>query len=691
METTEHLNPQQRAAVEHLEGPLLVIAGAGSGKTRIVTFRIARLVDFGVPPSEILAVTFTNKAAEEMRERVRKLANAFILTCTFHSLCARILRESISSLGYTSDFVIYDEEDAEKLLKGCFIELGIKEEKGVLKETRTEISRHKNNLEEAGPEDPIYQLYQKKLKEYNALDFDDLLFLTVKLFQEHPEVLTSFQKRWSFILIDEYQDTNAAQYKIMKLLAAVHNNLFAVGDPDQSIYSWRGANIRNILCFEDDFPGAKVISLEQNYRSRNNILQAANALIEHNTSRHEKNLWSERGEGSLIGFFIAQDEREETRFVIRRLRHHLKQDLLPLKECVIFYRTNFQSRLYEDVLLREKIPYKIIGGLSFYHRREIKDILSFLRIALGGSDFLSFSRTVNLPKRGFGEATLGKLKAFAEEHQLTIFNAAQEAVAGAYRLPPKQQQGMRDYVEAILSLRGMIERKEPLPEIISHAIERTRYLAYLKEDPESYEERRGNLAELVTKATESQLEEGTVATFLEELSLKSSAEEQGEEEDRIRLMTLHNSKGLEFSCVFMVGMEEDLLPHINSKGSSESLEEERRLCYVGMTRAKEFLYLSAARSRFLWGTSRFMRPSRFLMEVPKNYLHNYYEEDEDLEEEKEGMFSPGAVVTHREFGSGIVRKTYQTSLGLTYDVFFPSSKLTRTLIAKFAKLTLSED
>ncbi|MES2345501.1 MAG: UvrD-helicase domain-containing protein [Chlamydiota bacterium] len=689
METLKGLNNEQQEAALHVDGPLLVIAGAGSGKTRIVTFRIAHLLELGIPASEIIAVTFTNKAAEEMRERVQKIANTFVLTCTFHSLCARILREAIHVLGYKKDFVIFDEEDTEKLLKECFVRLNIKEDKGFLKKTRAEISQLKNNLQEPEPSLPIYHLYQEKLKEYNALDFDDLLFLTVKLFREHPDVLEGFQRRWSYILIDEYQDTNTAQYMIVKLLAKQHGNVFAVGDPDQSIYSWRGANIGNILNFEKDFPGAKVVSLEQNYRSRNNILQAANTLIKHNANRYEKNLWSDRGDGALIGFFIAANEREEAKFVLSRLKHHLFKDKLSLNDCVIFYRTNFQSRLYEDALLREKIPYRIVGGLSFYQRREIKDILAYLRIVLGSSDFLAFARTVNLPKRGFGESSLAKLRAFADEHHLTILNATVSAIRGEHKISPKQKEALEDYIDIIASLQEMVKNQESLSEIISHTIERTRYLEYLREDPETFEERRSNLEELITKASEWEEDEKTptLTAFLEELSLKSSLDQKPKEENTLQLMTLHNSKGLEFSLVFLVGMEEDLLPHINSKTDPNSLEEERRLCYVGMTRAKELLYLTAARHRFLFGASRYMRPSRFLMEVPKKHLRNYQDEEEEEEElQQHTDFTPGEVVIHKEFGIGIIQKVYETSLGLTYDVLFSAGKITRSLIAKYAKL-----
>lgn len=693
----EQLNPQQKEAVQHVEGPLLVLAGAGSGKTRIVTYRIAHLLEIGVPASEILALTFTNKAAEEMRLRIHQLTQKSVLTCTFHSLCARILRESIPALGYTRDFTIFDEEDSEKTLKECLTALNAKEDKGLLKKARAQISQAKNDLcEIQDPEmEPIYQLYQSKLKEYNALDFDDLLFLAVKLLRTFPDILEQYQKRWSFILIDEYQDTNMAQYALTKLLSEKHHNVFAVGDPDQSIYSWRGANISNILNFERDFEGAKIIPLEQNYRSRNTILEAANALIKHNESRYQKNLWSDRGPGEKIGIYICANEHEETDFVAERLLHHHRTEGIPLRECAIFYRTHFQSRTFEDALLRRRLPYVIIGGLSFYQRREIKDILALLRIVLGGSDFLSFARTLNLPKRGLGETTLAKLRACAEELRQDILTSSARIAAGEipFKLSPKQHAGLKEYVDMIFALRAMLQAQRPLHEIVSSAIERSRYLEHLREDPETYEERRENLEELVAKAAEWEEEtaQPTLSAFLEELSLKSSLDQKDPHEDCVRLMTFHHGKGLEFAIVFLVGMEEDLFPHANSQESAEALEEERRLCYVGMTRAKERLYLTASRFRFLWGFSRPMRPSRFLSEIPKQYLKNYQEAFDSPFAEESHAFEIGDAVIHKDFGTGCVRKTFQTSLGLTYEVFFPSANTTRVLVAKFAKLRPAEE
>ncbi len=541
----------------------------------------------------------------------------------------------------------------------------------------------------------VYSLYQSKLKEYNALDFDDLLFLTVKLLTEYPDVLSLYQKRWNFILIDEYQDTNHAQYLLMKLLSASHHNVFAVGDPDQSIYSWRGANIQNILNFEKDYTGADVVRLEQNYRSCNNILEAANSLIKNNEGRYEKNLWSKREAGEKIGLFIAPSERAEADFVVRKIQYFHNQKQISYKDCSIFYRTNFQSRTFEDALLREKIPYIIIGGLSFYQRKEIKDILSLLRLVISNSDFIAFSRTINLPKRGFGQAALDKFREKMQELQTDIFSLCQMIVDRKidFKLSSKQMQGLEEYTKNILALRIMNNSKKPLSELLSEAIERSRYVEYLKEDSETYEERRSNIEELSAKATEWQKESGepTLANFLEELTLKSSSEDPDKVPDAVKLMTLHNGKGLEFPLVFLVGMEEDLFPHINVKDSESGLEEERRLCYVGLTRAKDYLFVTAARYRFLWGSSRDMRPSRFLKEIPSKFLQVLSKEreisTEDLEVFDEPTpFDSGDSIFHKDFGTGVVHKAYQTSLGLTYDVFFLKTQSMRTLAAKYAKL-----
>lgn len=717
----EDLNPEQIKAVKHIEGPLLVLAGAGSGKTRVVTHRIANLISIGVLPSDILAVTFTNKAANEMKERVRKITNANVLTCTFHSLGAKILRESIRPLGYSNDFAIYDEEDSLDLLKNCLSALNIKEEKGLVKSLKSQISESKNNL--VSPDKiskpafslkneesffQVYPLYQAKLKEYNAVDFDDLLYLPIRLFNEHPHIKEEYQNRWLFLLIDEYQDTNIAQYTLAKILSEKHKNIFVVGDPDQSIYSWRGAKYQNILNFDKDFKDAKVISLEQNYRSTNIILSAANSLIKHNEQRLDKNLWSNLGEGEKISVFISETEKFEAVFVVNKLIKHHQIDHIPLEDIVIFYRTNAQSRIFEDILLAQQIPYVIFGGISFYQRKEIKDLIAFIRMIFSDTDFISFTRTINIPKRGIGPATVEKLLEISELRKTSILKVCQAAIENPelspeIKLSKRQVSSLMEYIGLISSLRSLAKKNIPISEVISELILRSNYLSHLKEDPDSFDERKENIDELIAKAADYEEinENPTLYCFLEEISLLTNIEKEDNKKS-VKLMSLHNGKGLEFSLVFIVGMEEDVFPHINSKDSTEELEEERRLCYVGMTRARKKLYLTASLYRYMWGSPKIMIPSRFLKEIPAKFLDNLSENilavkketppPRTLSFEKEGessaVFSVGNKVMHKSFGVGIIKKAYKTSMGDTYDVHFNSTNSTKTLVAKFAKLKL---
>lgn len=725
------MNVEQQVAVDTIYGPLLVLAGAGSGKTRVVTYRIINILKQGTHPSEILGLTFTNKAAEEMKERVRHLTHHHVLICTFHSLGARILRESIQALGYLPGFTIYDQQDVEKMMKLCLSEFdfGLKLDP---KHFLHLISNAKNAL--LAPQDihpaeledndkylpQVYARYQTKLKEYNAVDFDDLLYLPVRLFKEHPEILLHYQKRWSFLLIDEYQDTNAAQYSIVKYLVANHHNLCVVGDPDQSIYSWRGANIQNILGFENDYPGAKVVRLEQNYRSRSNILEASNALISYNNGRLNKQLWSNRGPGEKIKYFTADTERGEAQFVAEKIAYHYDHHRIPLKQMAVFYRTNAQSRALEDRLLIHQIPYVIVGGISFYQRKEIKDILAFLRVVYSGVDFVSFSRTINIPKRGLGEMTIEKIRLGASEEQLSLIAFCEALVQDQplrhpIKLSAKQKESLKSYVLILQQLRE-IGKACSLKELVKNTIEQTGYLDYIKLDAETYQERRENLNALVSKAMEWELsvENPSLEGFLEELSLKSSLDEADASQDRISLMTIHNGKGLEFDTVFLVGLEEDLFPHANSRDDELAQEEERRLCYVGMTRAKEYLYLCDVRQRFLWGATRSQRPSRFLKEIPSEYIEKIKpvfftqshpharqaprnmeqdslaeepfsdELDETLTHVEELI--PGDPVFHKDFGVGVLKQAYTGSMGLTFKVFFSKDHRERTLIAKFAPL-----
>jgi len=723
MNQAKDFNPQQWEAITTLEGAVLVLAGAGSGKTRVVTSRIAHLIENGVPPSRILGVTFTNKAAGEMKERVQKLTQSQVLICTFHSLGARVLRECISAIGYQRDFTIYDEDDVDKLLKVCLMELNLKEKKMEAKPFRHLISQAKNamiepnqishadlttDIEEAFPQ--VYALYQRKLQEYQAVDFDDLLCLTVKLWLEHPDLLARYQDRWPFVLIDEYQDTNAAQYAITRLLVEKRGNLFVVGDPDQSIYSWRGANVHNILNFERDFPGAKVIRLEQNYRSRTNILNLANALISYNTGRYEKELWSELGSGEKIKLFVGEDERAEANFIAAQIEYHRARNI-SLNEMVIFYRTNAQSRAFEDTLIYRGIPYIIIGGVSFYQRREIKDILAYLRISQSSADYISFLRTINLPKRGLGDATIEKMRYNANQEGMTILGYCEALIKEnplqtVLRLSSKQRENLAEYVQIIHELR-LLSKQGSIRDLVQAAIERTRYMEYLVEDQESYEDRRQNLNELIAKAVEWEISasDPSLEAFLEELSLKSSLDESDQSRERLSLMTIHNGKGLEFTVTFLVGLEEDLFPHINSKNSVEEIEEERRLCYVGVTRAKEHLYLSYCKMRYLWGNLRMQKPSRFLQEMPKENIEMIsssqptfrqpYAESPKRERlsyvekplpEKIEFFEPGDRIFHKDFGIGQVQEAYDGSMGLTYKILFDKDHSLKTLVAKYAIL-----
>lgn len=619
-----NLNPDQAQAVNHVSGPALVIAGAGAGKTRVVTMRIAELLKKGISPEKILAVTFTNKAAQEMKERVDLLCQEWILVTTFHSLGAMLLRESIESLGYDSRFTIYDEEDCQKLLKSCIEEAGLDLKTYKPKQVKYLISGAKNRLkgEKEAKNDPIlsseldghfpaiYTRYQKHLRTSNALDFDDLIYLPVKLFQDHKEILKEYQERWSHLLIDEYQDINEAQYLIAHLLTARHKNIFAVGDPDQSIYSWRGANLNNILNFEKDHAGATLIRLEQNFRSTKRILRAANHVIKNNTERYDKELWSDGIEGNLPKILRLPTDGHEAKEISRLIKSHLEQDGIPLNEIVIFYRTNAQSRLFEDALIREGLPYIIIGGISFYQRREIKDLLAYLRVVQSDADYISFSRTINLPKRGIGQTTLSKLWQGALDANEPILRYCTHATG----LGKKQTSGLQSYLELIDHLR----RAQSLSELLSDLIDHSNYLDFLRLDPENYQDRKENIDQLVAKAAEWEQThpEPSLNAFLEELSLQPNANKESSA-GKIHLMTLHNGKGLEFDLTFLAGMEEGLFPHINSQGDLSKIEEERRLCYVGMTRAKKHLYITSSRFRSHWGELQPMRPSRFLDEIPE--------------------------------------------------------------------------
>ena len=627
------LNPAQRQAVLTTEGPLLVIAGAGSGKTRVLTHRVAHLLSaIGAKPNEILAITFTNKAAQEMKERVERalgpIARA-IWIMTFHAACGRILRREAERLGYRSNFTIYDQADQVRLVKACLEELDRDPKRFVPRGIHAQISKAKNQLISADEYSArvasfydqtvadVYQLYQRRLFASNAADFDDLLMLTVDVLQRFPEAHEKWSKAFRYILVDEYQDTNHAQYVLLKLLASEHGNLMAVGDPDQSVYAFRGADIRNILDFERDFPATRVIPLEQNYRSTNTILAAANAVISHNRERKEKNLWSELGEGELVHVVETEDEHAEARFVAAEIAALIGSGS-SASEIAVTYRTNAQSRVLEDVLVRQGIDYQVIGGPRFYERAEIKDAVAYLQALDNPFDAVSLLRIANRPRRGIGDTSVARLQTYADGLGISLWDAtAHPEEAGLAPASARAVKGFRSVMESLLAT----ATDSSVAGIVEAVLERTGYLDAL--EAERTIEARGrieNLEELVGVAREydGAAQEPSLSGFLQEISLYSDQDALRGDDDgagQVTLLTLHNAKGLEFRSVFILGLEEGVFPHVRSL-EENSLEEERRLCYVGMTRAKERLTLTHAMRRNLFGRSEANLPSRFLDELP---------------------------------------------------------------------------
>jgi ATP-dependent DNA helicase UvrD/PcrA len=626
------LNDPQREAVLTTEGPLLVIAGAGSGKTRVLTYRVAHLLAAcGVEPNEILAITFTNKAAGEMRERIEDAVGPkarAIWILTFHAACGRILRREAPRLGYRSNFTIYDQADQLRLVRSCLEELERDPKRFVPRGIHAQISNAKNAL--IGPDDyasrvasfydqtvaDVYSLYQRRLFASNAVDFDDLLMLTVDVLQRFPEAREKWAKTFRYVLVDEYQDTNHAQYVLLKLLTDVSKNLMAVGDPDQSVYSFRGADINNILDFERDFPGTHTIALEQNYRSTNSILNASNAVISHNRERKEKRLWSELGEGEPVRVVEVEDEHAEARFVASEIAGLVEFDA-SLSEIAVVYRTNAQSRVLEDVLVRQGVAYQVIGGPRFYERAEIKDALAYLQVIDNPYDAVSLARIANKPRRGIGDTSLARLSTFAAGEGISLWEALGRAdEAGVATASQRAVESFYSLLQSLMA--GALDM--PVSELVERTLERSGYLDAL--EAERTIEARGrieNLEELVGVAREfeASAQEPSLSTFLQEVSLYSDQDalRGAEEGGQVTLMTLHNAKGLEFRAVFMIGVEEGIFPHARSVEEG-GLEEERRLCYVGMTRAKERLTLTHAMRRSLYGRSDANLPSRFLDELP---------------------------------------------------------------------------
>ena len=662
MNYLEELNDKQIEAVIHVDGPCLVLAGAGSGKTKVLTTRIARLIDCGIPSYNILAITFTNKAAKEMKDRLERIVPGnYAFVGTFHSLGVRILRENASVLGYDKNYSIIDSDDALSIIKKI-----MKEKTYISKDitpsyVRNKISSIKNDMLSDNEIDnyfssgndsivkDIYYEYQAILRKNNSVDFDDLLLLPVKLFMEHKDVLESYQDKYKYILVDEYQDTNEVQYKLSKLLASKYKNIFVVGDPDQSIYMFRGANFRNILNFERDYKNAKVISLEENYRSTNNILEAANSVIKNNKERKEKNLWSNKGEGKKIKYLRAYDGKHEIQLVLDEIKRI--KDEYDYNDISVLYRTNAQARLVEEMFLKANIPYKVVGSYYFYNRKEIKDLICYLRLILNKDDEISLLRVINVPKRGIGEATIKKIEETARDNNISMFEAIAKGKELGFKnlifelIKDSEELSLTDLVEDILSKTGIRAEYESNKNLENEL--RLDNLEEFKSITKTFEERTGSVS---------------LEDFLEEISLIADISEHRDDSDAVTLMTMHSAKGLEFKVVFLVGMEDGIFPHQNAFFESQGLEEERRLCYVAITRAKERLYISNAKRRMLYGKDVVNPPSRFIKEIDEDLLEvenkNMFE-GEKIDKKKyysddDVDYKDGDIINHDVYGKGVV-------------------------------------
>jgi DNA helicase-2/ATP-dependent DNA helicase PcrA len=703
------LNPAQREAVLHVEGPLLVVAGAGSGKTRVLTHRVAHLIQaHGVKPNEILAITFTNKAATEMRERLERMLGHVaraIWILTFHAACGRMLRREAERLGYRSNFTIYDQADQIRLVKSCLEELGKDPKRFTPRGIHTQISNAKNQL--ITPEEytarvssfwdqtvaEVYELYQRRLFRSNAVDFDDILMLTVQVLERFPEARERWQTTFRHVLVDEYQDTNHAQYRLLQLLAEKHRNVFAVGDPDQSIYAFRGADIRNILDFERDFGGAGVIALEQNYRSTNRILEAANAVIDNNRDRKPKQLWSELGEGDAVEVVEVEDEHAEARFVAAEIAR-LVESGTSASEIAVFYRTNAQSRVLEDVLVRQGVPYQVIGGPRFYERAEIRDAIAYLAVLNNTDDAVALMRIANRPRRGIGDTSIQRLVAHAESLGISLWDAtADPAAAGVATASARAIRSFRAVMESLMSA----AQELPVDELVEAVLDRSGTLEAL--EAERTIEARGrieNLEELVGSAQEfrRRVEEPSLAGFLEEVQLQSDQDTLVAGEPQVTLMTIHNAKGLEYRVVFLIGMEEGIFPHARSIEDNE-VEEERRLAYVGMTRAMERLTLTHTTARSLYGRREYNLPSRFLDELPATVARErlrpaswagYAQSARQVasrEERDVPALSTGDSVRHGSLGEGVVTRIEP---GGVVTVRFAADGSERRLMIEYAPL-----
>ena len=682
------LNNKKYEAVVNTDGPCLVIAGAGSGKTKVLTHKIAYLLEEkDIKPWNILAITFTNKAANEMKTRVEGLvgeAAKDMWIGTFHSICVKILRRFIDRIGYDTSFIIFDTSDQRTLVKECLKSLDLDEKMFSDRSVLSEISNAKNEMLEptqymarvngdfrkekiAG----VYALYQQRLKENNAVDFDDIINLTIKILMENPEALAYYNDKFKYVLVDEYQDTNKAQFTLVTMLASKYGNITVVGDNDQGIYSFRGADISNILNFEKDFPGTKIIKLEQNYRCTGNILKAANAVIKNNEVKYKKELWTENDTGELPNVFCGDNEYDEASYVIEQINRLRREEYFKYSDFTVLYRMNAQSRAIEDILRREDIPYKIIGGLKFYERKEIKDAIAYLRLIFNPSDNLSLKRIINEPKRGVGKTSLDNVAKIAEDNNVSMYEVIKNAADyGLNRVFVNT----REFIEQIEYL---INKKEELKisELIKEALNKTGYTKALEnENTVEAESRIQNLEELLTVAIEFEEEnaENSLGEFLEGITLSSDVDGLEESDDMVTLMTLHSAKGLEFPVVFLVGMEEGIFPGYKSIGEPKELEEERRLCYVGITRAKQYLFLTCAKQRTIFGSTTYNSPSRFLNEIPEEYLKGYKEAFErettnnSYSKSYDWEYGKTSKVTTRKLQTNEIQSAYKNTTGYNF-------------------------
>ncbi|MFD1021017.1 DNA helicase PcrA [Thalassobacillus hwangdonensis] len=734
------LNEQQRQAVAHTDGPLLIMAGAGSGKTRVLTHRIAYLLrEKDVSPRSILAITFTNKAAREMKERVERLVGPEaeqILMSTFHSMCVRILRRDIDRIGYDRNFSILDSSDQLSVIKQVLKELNLDPKKWDPRAMLGAISNAKNELQE--PDDyanlagsfyeeqiaEVYKGYQKRLRKNQSLDFDDLIMKTLTLFDQLPEVLEYYQRRFQYIHVDEYQDTNHAQYQLVRQLASKYENLCVVGDSDQSIYRWRGADIQNILSFEKDYPSAKVILLEQNYRSTELILNAANKVIDNNSGRKPKRLWTDNAGGEKIFYHQASTEREEGLFVTNKIEEMINRGDYNYKDVAILYRTNAQSRTIEETFVKAGIPYQMIGGTKFYDRKEIKDMLAYLRLIANPNDDLSFARVVNEPKRGVGKTSMDKLQAYATDHDISLYDAASEV--DFVGVSAKAAKAIMDFQRMI---KNWTQQQEFLSatDMVEEVIEKTGYEQMLKNEKSiEAQSRLENIEEFksVTKNFEETSEDKTLIAFLTDLALIADIDSMDDDDpmgdNKVVLMTLHSAKGLEFPVVFLIGMEENVFPHSRSIMDDDEMEEERRLAYVGITRAEKQLFLSHAKMRTLYGRTNMNPVSRFINEIPEEFLEGKQEKESMpfFQNKRSSQDTPfgkstkpaapapkraakksgasgseklgwqaGDKAVHKKWGEGTVVKVQGEGESMELDIAFPAPVGIKRLLAKFAPIT----